>query len=300
MKFLILILVGFTCACVSRKAKLDSHEVINQGLVAPAGFEIQGVQARYWIYNDFVIHFVTNVNEQNKNLAPIIYVHGLGGSLEGFAPLINILHRSKSSRPFYAIDLPPFGKSAMQKGELSIHSYKDMLQDFIAALAVPKINLVCHSMGGQVCIEYALNSPGQIQLLTLISPAGTYEKSPFVNGVTNHFAGINVGTVDAPNAIGFGDLTWYDQNFARRMITDNPLILVGIESFRENFHARIQNLKTKTLIIWGRNDQIFSYANGLYLKENIEHSTLYVIEGADHTSFKTHPALIANLIQKYL
>src|SRR6185312_8876295 len=163
-----------------------------------------------------------------------------------------------------------------------------------------KVNLVCHSMGGQVCIDYALANPGQIQLLTLISPAGTYEKSPFVNGATNHFVGINVGSVDGPNTVAIGDLSWYDQGFARRMLTDNPLVLVGIESFRLNFHNRIQKLKTQTLIIWGRDDQIFDYINGAYLKENVENSVLYVIDGADHTSFRTHSELIAKLIQKYL
>ena len=68
--------------------------------------------------------------------------------------------------------------------------------------------------------QIVIGAPNQIQLLTLISPAGVYEKSAFVQGATNHFAGINVGPIDYPHARSFGDLAWYDQGFARRMISE--------------------------------------------------------------------------------
>jgi pimeloyl-ACP methyl ester carboxylesterase len=294
----VLLLIVF-CGCASEKS-LQTNDFLSQAFNHPGITAMPEAQSRYWLFGNFLVHFVTNVNEKNRNLPPVIYVHGLGGTLDGFADLIKLIHHSSSSRPFYAIDLPPFGKSAMKESELSIHSYSEMLQEFVAILGVPKVNLVCHSMGGQVCIDFALANPNQIQLLTLISPAGVYERSAFVNESVNHFAGINVGPIDYPHARSFGDLSWYDQEFARRMITNNPLVLVGIESYREDFHNRIQKLKPKTLIIWGREDKIFSYENGLYLKENVENSTLYVIDGADHTSFATHAGIISKLIQKYL
>src|SRR5262249_22239193 len=131
-------------------------------------------------------------------------------------------------------------------------------------------------------------------------PAGIYDKSTFVSGATNHFAGINVGPIDHPHARAIGDMSWYSQGFNRRMFTDDPLMLIAVESFCLNFHDRVQKLKTKTLIIWGREDQIFSFENGLYLKENVENATLYIIDGAGHTPLKTHAALISKLIQKYL
>jgi pimeloyl-ACP methyl ester carboxylesterase len=288
------------CGCASHEPSPQTSDILTESLSHPLKIESADVPSRYWAVGGFLVHFITNVNEQNKNLAPIIYVHGLGGSLDGFFDLIKIIHHSKLSRPYYALDLPAFGRSVVQNPELTMQDYTAVLQEFIALLGVPKVNLVCHSMGGQVCIDYALKNPGQIQLLTLISPAGVYEKSPFVNGATNHFAGINVGPVDYPHARTIGDLSWYSQEFVHKMFSENPRLLIAVESFRENFHDRIKNLKTKTLILWGREDQIFSYENGLYLKENIENSTLYVLEGADHTPMTTHAALISKLIQKYL
>lgn len=295
--FLIILL----CGCVTRKPPLDTGDFLSEGLNQPKKIGTIEIESRYWSYKNFLVHFISNANAKNQNLSPIIYVHGLGGSLDGFLDLIKLIHPSKSSRPYYAIDLPPFGRSALRKSELTIHDYTEMLQDFVALLpTITKINLVCHSMGGQVCIDFALAHPEKIQLLTLISPAGVYEKTPFVDGAVNHFAGINVGSVAHPHAVSIGDMTWYDQGFNRRMITNNPLMLIAVESFRLNFHERIKDLKTKTLILWGHDDAIFNFENGLYLKENIENSTLYVIDGANHTPMSTHAALISQLIQKYL
>jgi pimeloyl-ACP methyl ester carboxylesterase len=187
----------------------------------------------------------------------------------------------------------------MQKSALTIRSYTDLLREFIAQVTTEKVSLVCHSMGGQVCIDFALAHPYQIHMLTLISPAGIYDKSAFVSGATKHFAGLSVGAIDHPYADTLGDLAWYNQDFHRRMIVDNPMLLIAIESFRENFYDRIQKLKTKTLIIWGRDDEIFNFENGIFLKENVEHSTLYVLDGAGHTPMKTHAAEIAKLIRKH-
>jgi pimeloyl-ACP methyl ester carboxylesterase len=295
-----LLLMMILGGCASLTPSLQTSDFLAETLSRPIKTETSSFQSRYWAHRNFLIHFISNVNEQNRQRPPIIYVHGLGASLEGYSELIKMGHSSKTAPPFYAIDLPPFGRSVMKDPEASIHDYSEMLKNFVATLSVSKVSLVCHSWGGQICIDFALNYPNQIGLLTLISPAGVYDKTAFINNQTHRYMGINVGSVEVPGAISVSDLTWYDQKFTRRMITNNPLALVGVESFRDNSRARVKNLKTKTLILWGREDKLFSYENGLFLKENIENSTLYVIDGAGHTPLKTHAAFISSLIRKQL
>lgn len=285
--------------CAVRRGP-DTADFLSQALQNPKKIGVVEVQSRYWKHGNLLVHFLTNASDKNRSLTPMIYVHGLGGSVDGFLELIRVLHGPANARPYYAIDLPPFGRSAMQKGELTIHGYAEMLKDFVMGLPSPKVNLVCHSMGGQVCIDFALANPQKVELLTLISPAGIYDKSAFVNGATRHFVGISVGPVHHPGASTIGDMSWYNQDFQKRMITNDPLMLIAVESFRENFHDRIQNLRTRTLILWGREDRIFDFENGLYLRENVEDSTLYVIEGAAHTPMTTHAELLSKLIMKHL
>jgi len=286
--------------CSSKKPAVTADDFLSDVLNHPTKFEATECGSRYWNYNQYLVHFVSNINDENKKTAPFIYVHGLGGSLEDFSEVIKAIHSGKLDRSFYAIDLPAFGKSLSHNSEISIRKYSEMLREFVHMLDVPKVNLVCHSMGGQVCIDFALGHPDMIQLLTLISPAGVYQKSDYINQTLDHYVGIGVGSIDYPNAKSLGDLSWFNQEFVRKMITNDSVALIAIDSFRDNFHKRIHELRTKTLILWGRNDTVFSYENGLYLKENIEDSTLYIIEGADHFPLKTHAAYISKLILQYL
>ncbi|MBC7741820.1 MAG: alpha/beta hydrolase [Bdellovibrionaceae bacterium] len=286
--------------CATHKPQLKTENFLAEILAHPTTIAGVELQSRYWSHEKYLVHFISNVNENNRNLAPIIYIHGLGGNLEDFSELIKLVHAGKNTRPFYAIDLPAFGKSFTSNADVSIQKYSEMLRDFISTLAIPKINLVCHSMGGQVCINYALANSEKIKLLTLIDVAGVYQRSDYVNQTIHQHLGINSGLVDLPGSTSLGELVWYNQQFTRKMITSNPLVLMAIESYKENFHDRIHELKTKTLIIWGRDDKVFNFENGLYLKENIENASLYIIDNADHTPFASHAKFISTLIQNHL
>lgn len=298
--FLASIIFIIYSGCVSNKPTNTNADLVSQALSNPIQNHNIEVPSRFWHFKNFIIHFTTNMNENNKSLSPIIYVHGLGGNQNDFSEIINILHPSTHSRPYFAIDLPPFGKSLMNKSELSIQKYSNLLHEFVTLLPDFKISLVCHSMGGQVCIDFALNHPNQIELLTLIDPAGVYQRSTYINQTVNQFTQMNIGLKDYPRVNNLGDLTWYNQEFTNKIITNNPLVLMAIESYKDNFHDRIQNLKTKTVIIWGKNDVVFNFENGLYLKENIENSILYIIDDADHFSLKSHADIISKMIQTYL
>jgi 2-hydroxy-6-oxonona-2,4-dienedioate hydrolase len=296
----LILFLTFLFSCAAQQINKKTDFFISDHLEKPTQIAKSEIPSRYWVADKFLVHFISNANEENKNMSPVIYIHGLGGSLEDFSEIINTLHPTNSSAPYYALDLPPFGKSFMNKSELSIHRYSELLEKFISMFTTSKVNLVCHSMGGQVCIDFSLNHPDKVQLLTLIDAAGVYERSTYINQTLNHYAGINVGPISNATAASPSDLAWYNQNFTKKLITNNPLILMAIESYKENFHGRIKQLKTKTLIFWGHDDTVFNFENGLYLKENIEDSKLYIIEHAGHFPLKSHAEFISNIIQKNL
>src|SRR5690349_25066843 len=125
MKWFILIVV-FCFSCVSKKNLKKTDDFLTEALNSPTKFEKTEFQSRYWVFDNYLVHFISNINDQNKNLTPIIYIHGLAGSLEDFSEMIKALHTAKSSRPFYALDLPGFGKSFSQNSELSIQKYSDL------------------------------------------------------------------------------------------------------------------------------------------------------------------------------
>lgn len=299
-------------SCAKKPIVNNSKDFLSESISKPFFENNHDIVSRYWSYGPFLVHFLSQIKTQNKiqksdqmtnqsiedekSWTPILFIHGLGGSVDDYSELIRLHLLSNRPNPVYALDLPPFGKSLASSLDISIRIYSGLIKKFISELNSKKIILVCHSMGGQVCIDYALENPDQIQLLTLISPAGVYQKSEYVNHTLHDFLGINYGSTNSHFGSSFGDMMWLDQGLTKKFISDNPVSLIALESYKNNYHNLVSQLKTKTLIFWGRLDRVFHYENGLFLKENILNSKLYVIDDADHFPLKTHAKFIISKI----
>jgi|GEM_PF-1302056 Predicted hydrolases or acyltransferases (alpha/beta hydrolase superfamily) len=62
--------------------------------------------------------------------------------------------------------------------------------------------------------------------------------------------------------------------------------LIIIDSINvDKYEQMLPNISTKTLIVWGKNDEIAYYQNALTLQEKLLSSTLYTFEGLGHTCY---------------
>ncbi len=68
------------------------------------------------------------------------------------------------------------------------------------------------------------------------------------------------------------------------------LVLVGAVGVKEN-RDRLNKLPSKSLIIWGENDQISDPQNGVLLNKTISGSKLVVFKGAKHPCYLEQPEL---------
>ena len=99
----------------------------------------------------------------------LVFIHGLGSYLPSWKKNIDVL--SKTNRCI-ALDLPGYGKSDKPVDQISLKLYAETIQELITKLKLKDVILVGHSMGGQVAITTALNSPELFQKLILFAPAG--------------------------------------------------------------------------------------------------------------------------------
>lgn len=100
-----------------------------------------------------------------------LIVHGLGGNLEQFEPLMRLL--DECGRKFLALDLPGFGKS----DEWDRYSMSDVVEAIHQArekIAKPnsykRLTIVGHSMGCYLSIHYYLKYHEDISKLVLLAP----------------------------------------------------------------------------------------------------------------------------------
>lgn len=53
----------------------------------------------------------------------------------------------------------------------------------------------------------------------------------------------------------------------------------------DQYEQRLPNIRTKTLVVWGKNDEIANYQHALTLQKKLPNSTLYTFDDLGHTCY---------------
>jgi pimeloyl-ACP methyl ester carboxylesterase len=106
----------------------------------------------------------------------IVFVHGLGGRLEQWAP---VLHRLGPGIRAICFDLPGHGESATpHDGDLSVPALAAAIGAVAAAAGLRRFVLVGHSLGGLLAIDYAAKNRERVAGLFLADANGDASTLP--------------------------------------------------------------------------------------------------------------------------
>lgn len=242
-------------------------------------FRAPGRDARLMRYAEGRIEFVEIRSPAGDSGTPLVYIHGLGGNLGDFGP--SLLAEAPGTR--IALNLPGTGRSTGPAAGFTIRAFAETLREILVArMGHPKVDLVCHSLGGQVCLAFALEFPAHVSSLTLIDAAGTYDQGEFARRMAKDFAGVNLGTVLVSNHPAIGMVTGGSQNILDRVLGGDAGVIAALSSFGQNYRERLPALSVPVLLIWGEKDPIFTLENAFFLRNNIPGSRLKVVPGAGH------------------
>lgn len=100
---------------------------------------------------------------------PVLLIHGFGGDLNNWQYNQEALAQEHRT---IAIDLPGHGGSSKDVDGGDIGSLTTTVQAFLDQMAIERVHLVGHSLGGAVALELAQTWPERIASVTLISPVG--------------------------------------------------------------------------------------------------------------------------------
>jgi pimeloyl-ACP methyl ester carboxylesterase len=201
--------------------------------------------------------------------APIVFVHGLGGTLDFWTPVTQALGLQQS-RPLHLFDLEGHGSSPTSPlSKLSIRSFAEDLNGVFEHAAIKSgATLVAHSMGCLVAVRFALDHPDKVSTLILLGPPpsplpeagsnGSYQRAK-----TARTQGMSA-VVDAVATAGTSEATK----------TSNPVALAAVrlsllgqdpESYAKACTALADSAKetldysgiqAKTLIVTGDEDKV--------------------------------------------
>jgi len=227
---------------------------------------------------------------------PILFVHGLGGGLADFAPVMLL---ARGSARLVALDLPGFGGSTSSRLDYSVSGAAKTVAAFIERLGLGPVRLACHSMGGQVCLMVAMDKRELVHDLTLVAPAGLYRREDYVRETTRRF-GINTGKISMhdPSRSFAAILTHGDDVVLKRLVAHDARTIAALASFRENLHERLGELHVPTLVIWGKADRVLPMSDGFALTASARRATLRLVEDAGHSAQLSDPEKVHAWMQE--
>ena len=256
----------------------------------------------------FLLHFI-----HKGSGPPLVLIHGGGSWLYTFRHNISDLAENYS---VYAFDVPGHGYTQARTDDVGYNfdTVCETLLEFMDAMNLKRIHLAGHSWGGGWAIYFADQYPNRVDKIILIDSSGMHQYEQLVWELMKYpVLGKFMLKFLTENTIKKGlEASFYDKNLVtRKMIKDiyTPLshkkIINAQLSYSRNINwkktkAALPRIRSKTLIIWGKNDQYIHVKHGKRMNNLIPDSRLEIINQCGHSAHEEHPGRVNRLIADFL
>lgn len=233
---------------------------------------------------------------------PLLILHGWGGSSDSW----RIVGKKLSAKGYKVLipDLPGFGKSQAPFKPWGIDGYVKFLNSFLNKLKTKKIFLIAHSFGGRIAIEFAAFYPQKLKKLILCSAPGVKFQPTFRQMIAMEMARLG-NLIFKPKSL------WPLKNKARSLFyfflrqrdylnSNETMRQVFQKVVKKNLSPYLSQIKTKTLIIWGKEDKLVPLRCGKLIKDKIFDSQLEILPKIGHSPHLECPEKLTKIILKFL
>ena len=236
---------------------------------------------------------------------PVLLIHGIGSSMDTWADIPDRL--SAQGIRVVAVDLPGHGESSKGPGDYSLGSLASTLRDLLDHLAIDRVHLVGHSLGGGVAMQFAYQFPDRVESMLLESSGGLGEEA-FTGLRAASLPGSELAIRWAINQRTLTAASWLGDKLGRVGITPHALSPRALETVswlgeqdrRAAFLATLRSVVSPTgqrvsaldklhlmqhhpiLIVWGDKDPMIPVTHGERAHTLLEGSRFVVFPGAGH------------------
>lgn len=202
----------------------------------------------------------------------LVLLHGLSGSARWWrhnVPAFAAHFRTHTP------DLVGFGRSKAWAAQPAIPEMADIVVRWLDAQKIEQLNLIGHSMGGQIAIHIAAKLRGRIGKLVLVSAAG----------IPRH---LSMSAIARFIAEVVPPQRWGDRAFLPTVATDalraGPRSMLSATSLllRDDVRPLLPAITAPTLLVWGRLDPLTPVGHGEFMAQHIPGARLIVYENAAH------------------
>jgi pimeloyl-ACP methyl ester carboxylesterase len=213
----------------------------------------------------------------------IVFIHGLGGSMNAWTPLLPALARYRCVRP----ELPGAGRSrkayalgeaTAHRGHLSAATHAEAVQRVFEALGIARAHLVGHSFGTLIALHVAERAPALVRSLALFGamaePVPAQRENMRARAATAREQGM-FDIAEGISEFALSPSTKQSQPVTVAYVRDS-IAAQDAEGFARNCvalaeaqSARLELIRCPTLVVNGDEDQVTPLSGARRLSERL-------------------------------
>ncbi len=238
----------------------------------------------------------------------ILLIHGLGANSE----LWQLQFPSLVEKGFrvLAIDLPGFGKSSYSGEWKSIETISKVISDTITLLEINSVIAIGLSMGGPVCLQFALDAPNRVSRLVLVNTFAHLDIATprnFLYFLTRVILMSTRGMEAQAEAVAKRVFPHPDQSFLRaelikQVMASNPSAYRSamLTLARINLLNRLSEIRQPTLVITGEQDTTVHPDQQAAMAQRIPFANKVVLANTGHAASVENPELFNAALLDFL
>ena len=251
---------------------------------------------------------------EKSNEKIVLFLHGLGSSSLTWRDIPEAL-----SKYFHTIvlDLVGFGLTDKPHENYTIDYFCKFLDKFLSKMGVEcteKLNVIGHSLGGYIALEYSIRNKTRINKLILFNSSGLLGKpTPLLCDYLD--AVLTIDPVLRYNKLkNVFEKLLADRIRLLPIVVDIFVSIIDMPGAKHAFESAFENSTSTTLdlntidtikeipclIIWGEKDRLIPVTFAEKFREILENATILIIKDAGHSPFIEKPAIVYQTLLDFL
>ena len=255
----------------------------------------QSTADRFEEINGVSLHFT---DSGEKDLEPVIIMHGWGCNVSTVASIANIF---KGKKRVINIDLPGHGQSSEPPEVWGIEKFTQTIETLVARLGLVRPILIGHSFGGRISI--LMGSRNDISKIILVDAAGIkpkrklkYYYKVYSFKLLKRLALLCLGK-ERGNA--FIEKRRSKAGSADYRNSSPRMRAVMSVCVNEDLKHVMPLIKAPTLLVWGENDTATPLSDAKKMEKLIPDAGLVSFKGCGHYSFLDAPGPFKAVINEF-
>jgi pimeloyl-ACP methyl ester carboxylesterase len=236
---------------------------------------------------------------------PILILHGWGASASSWQRVKELLEDAGFG--VIVPNLPGFGGTNPPPRPWQVQDYAEWIKEFCEKEKLSQVFLLGHSFGGRLAVKFSAKNPEKLIKLILVDSAGfdreknlaLQQKFILKAAEILHFI---VMLPLAKNLYPiFRRLAYFFAGTKDYYLIKEPVMK---ETFKkiitEDLTPHLSQIKTPTLIVWGKKDKLTPLKTAYLIKEKISDSTLEILPDVGHNPHLECPEKLAEIVTKFI